>query len=90
MEVIHVSTGKRLPHFDLGRLNSEQRELWDRYFSRPLKEGEGQAIRIFSFRQACLLESTVPAVVEQRLQEVDPEDTIGQYLEDVRRGRRQR
>jgi hypothetical protein len=89
MEVIDLSTrSDGLPEFDLSRLRPEERELWERYFTGPLEDGESEAIRIWSFGYACMLELWGPPdVVSEWLNEVDPENKIGQYLENVRRAR---
>ena len=89
MEVIELSTGSDgLPEFDLSRLRPEERELWDRYFTGPLEEGNTEAIRIWSFGYACMLELWGPPdVVTEWLHEVDPDNLIGQYLENIREAR---
>ena len=89
MEVIELSTGSDgLPEFDLSRLRPEERELWDTYFARPLAEGESELIRIWSFGYACMLELWGPPdVVVEWLHEVDPDNKVKQYLENMREAR---
>ena len=85
-----MSTGNvGLPEFDLTRLRPEERELWDRYFTGRLEEGNTEAIRIWSFGYACMLELWGPPdVVTEWLHEVDPNNLIGQYLpENLREAR---
>ena len=78
-----------LPEFDLSRLRPEERELWDECFAGPLPEGTGEPIRVWSFGYACMLELWGPPdVVNEYLAEVDPDNTIMQYLENVREARK--
>ena len=48
-------------------------------------------MRIWSFGYWCMLDASgVPAVVTEWLREVDPDNQIRQYLENVRRAREER
>jgi hypothetical protein len=74
------------PPIDLSRLRPEERELWDEFFGGPLGSTDGWAIRIWSFGYACTLELWgSPPVVTEYLDQVDPDNTIQQYLDNVRR-----
>jgi hypothetical protein len=91
MEVMRV-TGRDgavpEPPFELDRLNAEEREVWERHFTGPLAEGDSWAIRIWSFGYWCMLELYgPPKVVCEWLEEVDPDNKILQYIENVRRAR---
>ncbi len=77
---------------DRKRVTKEERELWDQTFAGPIGPTlEGPAVRIRSFGYICMLElGTIPAVVCERLRELDPDDTIGQYERNVRNAIRKR
>jgi hypothetical protein len=71
--------------FDLSRLTECERRLWDEYFA---ESDEAIALRLWAFGQACMLECEgPPAVIAERLCELDPDNRIGQYVENVRRAR---
>jgi hypothetical protein len=88
MEVIrltpNVGDGYEAP-FDLDRLAQDARALWDEYCSDPLKNGQGEVVRVWSFGQACMLtlDSGLPDVVIEYLRREDPNNLIGKYLETV-------
>lgn len=71
---------------DLSRLDSEERELWDEFMTDP--GDDGPALRVWSFGYICMLElGRVPEVAANRLHELDPENNIRQYLDNMRRAR---
>jgi hypothetical protein len=71
--------------FDLSRLTECERQVWDEYFAGS---DEGLAVLLWGFGHACtLLCEGPPAVIAERLQEVDPDNLVGQYLDNVRRAR---
>ena len=70
---------------DVTRLDPEERRLWEEHFASPSGE-DGPAVRIWSFGYWCMLElGRIPKVVSDRLRELDPENKILQYQENVRR-----
>lgn len=72
---------------DESRLRPEERALWHEMWSEPLGE-EGPAIRLWSFGYICMLDfGGVPKVVSERLSELDPDNLILKYQENVRRAR---
>jgi hypothetical protein len=77
------------PPFDLDRLHPEERDLWEKKFATSIAE-DGEVVRVWSFGYICMLELWgVPEVVGEWLQEHDPENTVRQYLDNVRRARRE-
>jgi hypothetical protein len=49
---------------------------------------DGWALRIWSFGYACMLELYGPPdVIVEYLEEVDPENTIQKYLDNIRKAR---
>ncbi len=73
---------------DLTRLKPEERELWDEFFAGPYKGGDGPLIRVWGFGYACMLELWgPPTVVVEYLREHDPENTVQQYRDNMRRAR---
>jgi hypothetical protein len=95
MEVIrltpNVGDGYEAP-FDLSGLAPDARALWDKYCSAPLKDGQGEVLRVWSFGQACMLtvDSGLPEVVIEYLRREDPNNLIGKYLETVVRNHREK
>ena len=76
---------------DLSGLAPEERELWDRYMTAVVDPSEGgPAVRIWSFGYICMFElGKVPQVVSERLRELDPDNLVRQYLDNVRTGRQE-
>jgi hypothetical protein len=73
--------------FDLSRLRPEERELWDQHFAASNPE-EGDLVRVWSFGHVCMLELWgPPEVVSEWLRDNDLENTVMQYMENVRRAR---
>jgi hypothetical protein len=71
---------------DLSRLTAEERELWDEYMTGP--SADGPAVQISSFGYISMLElGRVPEVVAERRKELDPDNLVLQYYENVRRAR---
>jgi hypothetical protein len=70
---------------EVDRLNPEERRLWDEHFA----SGEDALlVRIWSFGYWCMLAlDDVPAVVSEWLASEDPENLVGQYLNNFRRAR---
>ena len=83
-------SGRRADLLDLERLKPDELELWDEMWaarSAPL----GPAVDIWSFGYICVLElGRIPSVVAERLQELDPENLILQYQQNMRRAREKR
>jgi hypothetical protein len=77
-----VSDGNPHP-FDVARLSSEERELWDTHFAAG---NDALLIRAWGFGYWCMLAlDGVPAVVSEWLAREDPDGLVGRYLYDVRR-----
>ncbi len=72
--------------FDLSRLTPCEREIWDRSFAARTETP--LALRLFEFGQICMLECEgPPRVTAEKLRELDPHNTIGTYLDNMRRAR---
>lgn len=90
------SSGRRRDLLDIDRLTPEELELWDTMHAGPIGPSlDGPVLEIWSFGRACMLEfGKVPDVVNERLAELDPDNTasglIHEYMENVRRARRER
>jgi hypothetical protein len=69
---------------DTSRLTPHERELWE-----ELRDcGDGPVVKLNAFAQICVLWARgTPKVVSERLEELDPDDLLGQYLENLRRAR---
>jgi hypothetical protein len=82
-------SGRRADLLDLSRLTPEELELWDEVWSGPIGPSlAGPAVEIWGFGYLCMLElGTIPEVVSERLEELDPKNLIVQYLANVRRAR---
>jgi hypothetical protein len=80
-----VTSRGKLPPFDVDRLNPEQRRLWDEHFASGT---ESLPIRVWSFGYWCMLTIDVPDLATEWLAEVDPDNLIRQYQENVRGARR--
>ena len=75
-----------IEEFDLSRLTPCERELWQDRFAGPSEAS--LAMRLWSFAQACqLFCEGVPDVVAEKSAELDPENLIHQYVDNVRRAR---
>jgi hypothetical protein len=73
--------------FDVDRLNPEERKLWDEHFASG---ADSLAIRAWSFGYWCMLDlGQVPEVVTEYLDEVDFDNLVLLYLNNVRRERRE-
>ncbi len=70
---------------DRSRLTPCELDVWNQYFAHS---NESLTIRLWGFGHACmLLCEGVPSVAAEKLRELDPENTIRQYLDNVRRAR---
>ncbi len=68
----------------------EQRELWDQYCAGPYRGRDGPLVRVWSFGYICMLMAdSIPEVVGEYLDEHDPENMVQQYLDNMRRARRE-
>jgi hypothetical protein len=73
--------------FDLSRLTDCGRRSWDEYFAEPNERG-GPAVRLWAFGYACMLDCEGPPdVVTEKLRELDPDNEVQQYVDNVRRAR---
>ena len=80
-----------VPRLDLTRLSPDEWALWDRFFAPHVEAGKHDGLVVWGFGYACMLElSGPPDVVNEYLKEHDPDNTIAQYLENVRRADRRR
>ncbi len=74
-------------NFDLTRLTPCEREIWDRSFVDRMEIS--LALRLFEFGHICMLECEgPPRVTAEKLRELDPDNAIGTYLDNMRRARR--
>ena len=80
---------RRADLLDLSRLTAEELALWDETWSGPIGPSrDGPAVEIWSFGYICMLElGNIPEVVSERLQELDPENLVLQYQENIRKAR---
>jgi hypothetical protein len=92
MEVMRLASshgGAADQPFDVSRLHPEERKLWEDHFASSSGE-EGEVMRVWSFGYGCMLELWgPPPVVCEYLAKHDPDNLIGQYIENVRRARRE-
>lgn len=73
---------------DVTRLTPDERELWESTCSAQWSSHDGPAVRLWSFGYACVLcFDGVPDVVAERLEELDPDNHIRQYQDNVRKAR---
>jgi hypothetical protein len=88
MSVAETDGARSDAPFDLDRLHPEERQLWEEYFTGP--GNDGPVVRVWAFGYACMLELWgPPQVVSEYLAGHDPDNLVGQYLENVRRARRE-
>lgn len=79
-------TNSNWPPFDLGRLEPEERKLWDEYIEpHDHSEGEKFYVEVYNFVQICLFElGTVPEAAHEHLDNGRIAEQLTQYQTNMR------